>query len=88
MGEWHPVLAAVESPTGVWRMIDSLGREYGRIEIRRVRNGTEARYKAIRRGEVLGWATTLREACERVHGAFLHEHQPAPFAGYPDLRPR
>ena len=26
MGDWHPILAAVEGPTGVWRMIDPQGR--------------------------------------------------------------
>ena len=60
----------------VWRMIDPQGREYGRNEIRRVMNGTETRYKALWRGEVLGWSTTLREACERVHAAYLLAHRP------------
>lgn len=42
-------------------------RVYGTIEIRRV-NPTEVRYGASFRGEVIGWSTTLRPACERVHG--------------------
>jgi hypothetical protein len=88
MGEWHPILAAVEGPTGVWRMIDPQGREYGRVEIRRVMGGSDTRYKAVSRGEVLGWATTLREACERVHGAYVRSHGPVPFAGYPNLSGR
>ena len=87
MGEWHPILAAIESPTGVWRMIDPQGREYGRIEIRRIMNGADVRYKAMWHGEVIGWATTLREAAERVHRAYLSAHGPVPFAGYPDLSP-
>ncbi|WES66022.1 hypothetical protein P0L94_08085 [Microbacter sp. GSS18] len=74
--EWHPILAAVEGPPGVWRMVDPQGHEYGRVEIRRVMNGTDVRYKAIWRGDVLGWATTLREACERVHMAFIRSHGP------------
>jgi hypothetical protein len=49
-------------------------------------NGAETRYKAMRRGDVIGWAKTLREACERVHQAYLQAHGPGPFAGYPDLR--
>ncbi|MET0781894.1 MAG: hypothetical protein ABWZ16_10270 [Microbacterium sp.] len=85
MVDWHPILAAVEGPTGVWRMIDAQGTEYGRVEIRRIMNGTETRYKAVWRGEVIGWATTLREACERVHRAYLKAHGPVSFAGYPDL---
>lgn len=80
------MLPAAEGRTGTWRLIDSFDREYGRVQIRRVMNGTEARYKAVWRGEVIGWATTLREACERVHGAYLRSHGPVPFAGYPDQR--
>ena len=81
MDKWHPILAAREGPTGVWRMIDPQGREYGRVEIRRVNDGHDTRYKALSRGEVIGWATTLREACERVHRAHLVARGPGPFAG-------
>lgn len=76
MADWHPIMAAAEGPTGVWRMIDPQGREYGRVELRRVMNGAELRYKATFRGEVLGWSTTLREACRQVHAAFLAAHMP------------
>ena len=76
MADWHPIMAAVEGPTGSWRMIAPDGREYGHIELRRVSNGAELRYKAVRRGEVLGWATPLREAASRVHSAFLAAHGP------------
>jgi hypothetical protein len=69
-------MAAVEHPTGVWRMVDPQGREYGSVEIRRVLDGAETRYKAISRGEVIGWSTTLREACYRVHTAYLAAHGP------------
>lgn len=31
MGDWHPIMAAVEGPTGVWRMVDPTGVEYGRV---------------------------------------------------------
>lgn len=70
------MLAAVEGPTGVWIMVAPDGREYGRVELRRVSNGTELRYKAVWRDEVIGWATTLREACWRIHLAFLSSHGP------------
>ncbi|WP_137843873.1 hypothetical protein [Microbacterium sp. 2FI] len=81
---WHPLLAAVEGPTGTWRLVDTLGMEYGSVEIRRVMNGTEVRYRASWGGEVLGWASTLREACERVHAAYLQAHGPggAPVADW------
>jgi hypothetical protein len=77
MADWHPILSAIEGPTGVWRMLDASGREYGRIELRRVSHGTELRYKAVWRGEVLGWSVTLREACRRIHSAFLAAHGPS-----------
>ena len=82
--DWHPIMAAVEGPTGVWRMVDAYGRDYGVVEIRRVMNGADARYKTSWRGEVIGWATTLREACERVHQAYLRAHGPggAPMADW------
>jgi hypothetical protein len=86
MADWHPILAAVESPPGVWRMVDPMGREYGLIELRRV-DGGQLRYKVTRLGEVLGWATTLREGCFRVHAAFLAAHGPGggPIADWGEL---
>jgi hypothetical protein len=76
VADWHPILAAVEGPTGVWRMVDPAGNEYGRIELRRVMNGADLRYKVIRRGDVLGWSTTLRDATYLLHMAFLAAHGP------------
>lgn len=64
-------MAAVEGPTGTWRMIDPQDREYGTIEIRRVMNGEQIAYRVTMRGEVIGWAHTLRLACHRVHVAHL-----------------
>lgn len=72
--QWHPILAAVERQPGTWDMIDPEGRRYGRIEIRRVADGI--RYRAEYDGELLGWASSLRIACEKVHGAFLRAHGP------------
>jgi hypothetical protein len=81
---WHPILAAVEGPTGTWRMLDGLGKQYGTIEIRRVMNNTDSRYRVMFRGDVIGWATSLRLACEQVHAAFLRAHGPrgGPIAGW------
>lgn len=75
-GRWHPILAAVEGPTGMWRILDGFGHEYGRVELRRVNGGADARYKAYLRGDHIGWATTLRTACERIHAAYLLQHGP------------
>lgn len=75
-GRWHPILAAIEDPTGTWRILDGFGHEYGRVELRRVNGGADARYKAFLRGDHIGWSTTLRSACEHVHAAYLLQHGP------------
>lgn len=66
-------------------MIDTTGVVYGRVDIRRVHQGAQVRYRCEFRGELIGWSTTLSLACERVHQAFLRSHGPVPFAGYPVL---
>src|SRR5688572_8866297 len=66
----HPLLATQEGPTGTWSMVDGFDRVYGTIELRRL-NATDVRYRASFRGEVIGWSSTLRLACERVHNEFL-----------------
>ncbi|GAA1944663.1 hypothetical protein [Microbacterium deminutum] len=76
MEKWHPILEAVEGPTGTWRMIDRTGKQYGTIELRRVMNGTDTRYRVMFRDDVIGWATSLKLACEKVHRAFLRSHGP------------
>ncbi len=78
---WHPFFAAVEGPVGTWRMLDADDREYGLIRL--VRLDGEPRYRAELRGELIGYGTTLRGACERVHHAFVVSHGPRPFQGYP-----
>lgn len=72
MNDWHPMLATREGPTGTWHMLDPDGREYGRIEIRRVMNGTDVMHKATRPDGAVLWCRTLRAACERLHEAYLH----------------
>lgn len=73
---WHPLLAAQEGPTGTWNMVDGFDRVYGVIELRRV-SATDVRYRASFRDEVIGWSSTLRLACERVHNEFLRNHGPS-----------
>ena len=72
---WHPLLAAREGPTGTWSLLDAFDRVYGTIELRRV-SATDLRYRVSFRGELIGWSTTLRIACERLHAEFLRNHGP------------
>lgn len=44
---------------------------------------TEGRYRVMYRGELLGWAVTLRLACERLHATYVRAHGPGKFEGYP-----
>ncbi len=74
--EWHPVIDAVEGPTGAWHLLDASGARIGRIELRRVMNGAELRYRVEFRGDVIGWAVSLRTACERLNQAYLRTHGP------------
>ena len=55
-------------------MVDEYGREYARIELRRTEKGP--RYRVEVGGTLIGWATSLRVACERAHRAFLASHGP------------
>lgn len=82
---WHPILEAREPEPGRWVLFDGLDRPYA--EIRLVRRGAEVGYRAELRGQLVGYFTTLRTACEDAHLAFIHDHTPrgAPNggAGYP-----
>ena len=73
LSDWHPILSAVESPVGVWVMVDPDGHVYGRVEIRRTREGV--RYRCEHAGRE-AWADTLKEGCMLVHRAFLRGHGP------------
>ncbi|WP_424445754.1 hypothetical protein [Microbacterium sp. CH-015] len=39
-------------------------------------SATDLRYRVSFRGELIGWSTTLRIACERLHAEFLRNHGP------------
>lgn len=71
---WHPLFAAVEPEPGVWVLIDSLQKPYGIVTIVRV-DGL-VRFRAEHIGELLGYATSLRVAAERVHDAELRSMLP------------
>ncbi|WP_406245911.1 hypothetical protein ACI7YT_12785 [Microbacterium sp. M] len=75
MSKWHPIQNLQEPQPGVWIQSDALGREYGRIELRRVNDG-ELRYKVTVSGEILGWAGSLKYAAERLHAHFIMNHGP------------
>lgn len=79
------MLAAEERETGMWTMVDPDGREYGLVVIRRV-DGRIA-YRVTAMGRPAGYTGTLREACARIHHAFIASHSPGPPPGgiYPDL---
>lgn len=83
MGEWHPIVEVQEREPGVWVMADPLKKPYGLIELRRVNDG-ELRYKVTFRGELLGWAGSLKYAAERMHGHYLRSLSPQ---GAPNQRP-
>lgn len=75
MTKWHPIQKLQEPQPGVWIMPDPLGKEYGRIELRRV-NDNELRYKVTYEGEILGWAGSLKYAAERLHAHFIMQQGP------------
>lgn len=78
---WHPIMAAVEGPVGTWRLVDPLGREYGVVRL--VRVDGEPMYRGEHRGELLGYGTSLKLACEHVHHAYVAEHTTPGRVGYP-----
>lgn len=71
---WHPLLATRETRPGLWHLTDPGGRDYGTIEIRRTPDGP--RYRCVFRNDVIGWATSLKLGCERIHAAYLRSHGP------------
>ena len=55
-------------------MRDPRGVVAGTIELRRTDAGP--RYKVTHRGAILGWATTLKIATERLHRVIISEGVP------------
>lgn len=82
--KWHPLLAAVEGPVGTWRMVDSLGAQYGLIRLVRV-NG-EPKYRVEFKGRHVGYGGTLRSSCEKVQAEFIRNVAPSERIGWADGR--
>lgn len=59
------MMSTVEPEPGVWVLLDSMRKPYGVVTIVRVEG--RVRFRAEHIGVMLGWTTTLRGACERVH---------------------
>jgi hypothetical protein len=55
-------------------MLDSRSKQAGVIDLRRTDDGP--RYRVEHRGELLGWAISLKVAAERLHRAIISEGVP------------
>jgi hypothetical protein len=75
VAEWHPIMTAREVEPGVWVLSDPVGKSYGSIQIRRTTDGP--RYRTEYRGELIGWGTTLRDSCMRLHQMMLRSSTPS-----------
>lgn len=71
---WHPLLLARESPPAHWSMLDSWDRVVGTIDLCRTADGL--RYRVEHRGELIGWATSLKIASERLHRVIISAAAP------------
>lgn len=74
---WHPLLATDEREPGTWYLVDTSGRDYGRIRLIEIgdERGYEAHVKPLDGPVALvGHFTSLRASCERVHRAFVSSH--------------
>ena len=69
---WHPMLAAIEGPSGVWRMTAQF-KHYGWIRL--VRRGPEVGYKAeTEDGQIVGYFISLRAAASGLHERWIASH--------------
>lgn len=69
------MLEAVEGPVGVWTLIDTLDRPYAVVRL--VRVDGEPTYRVESHGELIGYANSLRYACQRAHRAELDRAAPS-----------
>lgn len=66
---WHPQLVAREGPPAHWVMLNARGGIAGTIDLRRTEDGP--RYRVEYDGDLLGWATSLKTASERLHRVII-----------------
>lgn len=67
---WRPQLLARETSPAHWVMLDARDQVAGTIELRRTNDGPRYRVEGAG-GEVLGWATSLKTATERLHRVII-----------------
>lgn len=80
------MLLLAETSPGLWVMKNPMEvGSIGQIEIRRTEAGP--RYRVTFKGEVIGWATSLRVASERLWRAHLEDGQQRR-GGPPNVRGR
>ena len=86
-GDWHPVLAAVEGPSGTWTMTAPDGRAYAVIVLLEL--GGERGYRVVTWAEqsedrrLVGYRTTLQAASWIAHRRYLAAHGSSGFAPNP-----
>lgn len=74
MSEWHPLLLLTEVEPAVWTMKDANDYlPFGEITLRRVGDDGVLRYRVVFAGDVIGWATSLRVAAERLWRVHLED---------------
>ena len=82
MGDWHPILAAVEYEPGHWRMVAQYDELYGEVAF--VRRGDELGYRGDdANGQLVGYYRTLSAACMAVHRVWLRYRGASETPRYP-----
>ncbi len=66
----HPQLLARETSPAHWVMLNARDQVAGTIELRRTDDGPRYRVEVVG-GELLGWATSLKTATERLHRVII-----------------
>ena len=85
--EWHPLLSAVETEPGVWRMVTPQGRPYAIV--RSIEVGGERGYRAVTWAEssadrrLIGYYRTLRAATKAAHDVLIESHRRIGMTGTP-----
>jgi hypothetical protein len=78
VGDWHPILAAVEITPAHWEMRDQYGNKYGDICLVRRRGMLGYRAMVLRPGSTVvievDFANTLLDAVKVVHAVWVRNH--------------